>query len=145
MYRSPSRFDLAEAKRRDTEIRFWSSDSIALAKPTGMDRMCADGWCVFYRMHCDTAAVVCRYLITGSFREDAAPERVDVHEGFAIHAPTAEALLHLKNTVRFLLGGRSGPQASLARFDRDGGPITDMAEYVPCVDTAWVSGCPQPH
>ena len=147
MYVSHTKFDQEVARRTDTEIAFWSSDSIAVGKPTGLDRICAEGWCVYYHKHCYDAFLVCTFVQSGEMAAASAGStdlKIALHEGFSVHARSDLAMRVLLRRVRFVIHRNDDGSAvtvPLTKFEHDGGEINQFAEYRVCLTTAWAPGC----
>jgi hypothetical protein len=140
-------FDPTEAKRRGVEIHAWSSDSIRIVSPLGLDRICSRGWCVYYRKHCDAATRSCIYAHSEPFPADgrkAWAAGVVIANTIDIHASSKAALAKLRHDLRFIIHLNSENDfvsVPLTALNRESPDITNFRD---CMRSIWVEGCGPP-
>lgn len=140
-------FDPAEVKRTGIAIHTWDSDSIRTVSPLGLDRICAKGWCVYYRKHCDEAALTCTYAYsepTPAHTADEWERGLAIYQGAEIHAPSKSEMTKLLGEIVFVIHFKNESDivsVSLSALDQES---ADVTHFRGCMRSIWVQGCPKP-
>lgn len=136
------KFDEAESRRRGLEILSWSSDSIQLASPLGLSRVCAAGSCVYYLKHCEGTS--CKYLFSQAVHDsEPTQDGLWFSRGLDIHTRSTAQLRHVIGALRLAVDSESGTSVSvpLARLSTESSDLNHMRS---CMRSIWVQGCPRP-
>ena len=145
MVNTPSLFDAEQSRRTGIYILAWSSDSFGLASTLGVDRACAQGWCVYYRKHCDPSRHFCEVAQADTVREsDPGRSGLTLYKGFRIEARNQADLRRVMGRLRFVVSIDDRPSdilLPLAAFARNSPDITD---FIGCRRSVWVEGCSRP-
>lgn len=144
--RLPEAFDPALSKRFGIEIVGWTSDQIFEITSLGLDRVCAQGWCVYYRKHCDDGGRHCRVVLSGGVEAPAQTGVIGLvsHTGFEIHAPSRAAMRRIFGALRLQIQdgmGEARATVPLSHFNREA-PDNEIPRG--CMRSVWVEGCGQP-
>lgn len=141
---TPSKFDPAAVRRTQTHILFWSSDQIVDGSSIGMDRVCRDGWCVYYRRHCGPYGKTCSATLSDGVAEAGDPIRpLTFDAGFEIHAPTRAAMRRILLAVKLTLHwNRDGTATAVPLAELRAESAT--GNIVGCSQIVWFEGCAKP-
>lgn len=138
----PERFDEALSKRRGIEISSIDSDYFQVVSTLGLDRVCTQDRCAYYRKRCEPTA--CHYRITTVSKDHGAPQglMVSMEPNVEVRAPTPAALRKIIGRLRYVLKyeSKSPVLIPLTRFSHES-PSLNMRG---CMRSIWVQGCPRP-
>lgn len=135
------RYDEAESKRRGIDIFSWSSDSIRIASPVGLDRVCAGETCVYYKKHCSEGA--CDYALSAPVAKDGEATDLVFGSGLNIRARSPVQFRAIVARLDFVvtMGAKNTPlTVPLAQLSRES-PDLDLTR---CMRSIWVEGCSRP-
>jgi hypothetical protein len=124
-------FDPAESKRRGIELSVIDSDMIATVTTVGLNKACADGWCIYYRKQCDNGFRHCKYIETSPVAEATtiANQAVAQKVSIELTARSASQLRYVEKKIRLLVIGDDEQKLAdmpLAAFDQLSGSLNTL-------------------
>jgi hypothetical protein len=151
----PLAFDPALSRRAGIEIVPWSSDMIEGGLSFAMNRVCASGWCVFYRKHCSDSWRLCEYSVSNAIVDvpgDTAVHPLTRQTGIDIRAPSRAAMRRIIGELGFVVHSAHGftlhadrdPAAAVVPLARLNVESPDATHVIDCMRSVWVQGCERP-
>jgi hypothetical protein len=96
----PAGPDQVQIEKLGAQINISSSDVMRLSPPTGLDKLCADAGCYYYRKRCDAAQKYCAYSYDFvAVKDDIDGKIVLDLEGISIVYKSAEQLKTAEENV----------------------------------------------